>query len=318
VLNLPASVSSIGDFAFGFNINLTNVTIGALIPPQISSSNIFINTGVESGSGNIINVPSTSVSLYESAPGWSNFTFVATPASCFTTAPNQTGLTITDYTCTESVVNIPRQIDGISTTQIGNGAFQDKQLTKVTIPNSITMIGVGAFFQDRLTSVTIPNSVVSIGDSAFSSNELSSVTLSNNLTDIESYVFVLNSLTSVNIPNGVINIRHDAFAFNQLESITLPDSLQNIEVAAFSDNQLTNLTIPSSINTIGDIAFLNNPNLNSVSILAISPPQITSNSIFAATGVAAGSGRSINVPAASVGLYESAPVWLDFNFAPIP
>ena len=50
---------------------------------------------------------------------------------------------------------------------IGTCAFEDNQLTSVTIPNSVTSIGDWAFRKNQLTSVTIPNSVTSIGTNAF-------------------------------------------------------------------------------------------------------------------------------------------------------
>ena len=51
---------------------------------------------------------------------------------------------------------------------IQNGAWEScKELTSVTIPNSITCIGKYAFSGcNSLTSITIPNSVTSIGDQA--------------------------------------------------------------------------------------------------------------------------------------------------------
>lgn len=58
-------------------------------------------------------------------------------------------------------------LDGI--TKIGDAAFSEcRNLTSVTIPNSVTLIERNAFRTcDKLESVTIPNSVTSIGDSAF-------------------------------------------------------------------------------------------------------------------------------------------------------
>jgi len=141
------------------------------------------------------------------------------PDSCFN-FDSGTG-TITDYydyegnnnsnpACTREVI-IPSTIGGNPVTIIGDGAFNENQLTSVTIPNSVTSIGEMAFFSNQLTSLTIGNSVTSIGEMAFGSNKLSALT----------------------IPNSVTTISHSAFRGNQLTSVTIPDSVTSLSSVAF-------------------------------------------------------------------------------------
>ena len=102
-------------------------------------------------------------------------------ADDFNITQNSRGtITITGYRGTVKEVIIPGTIEGIRVTEIGRMAFCEKQLTSVTIPNSVTSIGLEAFKGNQLTSVTIPNSVTSIGDGAFSGNQLTSITLGAN------------------------------------------------------------------------------------------------------------------------------------------
>jgi hypothetical protein len=78
-----------------------------------------------------------------------------------------------------------------------------RNLTSVTIPNSVTSIGESAFDGSGLTSVNIPNSVTSIGEIAFA---------------------MCTGLTSVTIPNSVTSIGVNAFGgCTSLISITMPD-----------------------------------------------------------------------------------------------
>jgi hypothetical protein len=109
------------------------------------------------------------------------------------------GITITHYTETNPAAAIPAKIRNLPVTAIGESAFGGKQLTGVTIPDSVTTIGYAAFDGNQLTSVTIPDSV----------------------TTIEEQAFYRNQLTSVTIPDSVTTIGGDAFAENQLTSITI-------------------------------------------------------------------------------------------------
>ena len=152
-----------------------------------------------------------------------------------------------------------------SVTSIGHRAFENNQLTSVTIPNSVTSIGNSAFENNQLTSVTIPTSVTSIGSGAFKNNQLTSVTIPNSVTSIGSYAFTENQLTSVTIPNGVTSIGDYAFYRNNLTSVIIPNSVTSIGGNAFTENQLTSVTIPSSVTSIDVGAFSGNQ-LTSVTI----------------------------------------------------
>lgn len=177
-------------------------------------------------------------------------------------------------------VGIPSTINGVAVTSIGLNSFLSKQLTSVTIPNSVTTIDGGAFWNNQLTSVTIPSSVTSIdyyafrgnqltsaiipdsvtniGDAAFFSNKLASVTVPSSLTSINSSVFNSNRLTSVTIPSSVTSIGDTAFGSNQLASVTIPGSVTSIGSNAFGFNKLTSVTIPGSVISIGNNAFASN------------------------------------------------------------
>jgi len=225
------------------------------------------------------------------------------PESDFTVTRNSDGVsvTITGYVGTSQSVNIPPTYRGLSVTAIGGGAFAEKRLTSVIIPNSITSIGSMAFNQNRLTSVTIGSGVTTIRVSAFAGNQLTSITIPNSVITIENRVFADNRLTSITIPNSVttigdgvfdgnpnlaaINVSSSNINYSSIEgvlynknlttlirwpagkqgAVVIPNSVTTIGGSAFSGNQLTSITIPNSVTTIGGSAFSRNQ-LTSITI----------------------------------------------------
>ena len=231
------------------------------------------------------------------------------------TVTNQT-ITITGYTGTSSVVDIPSTINGLPVISIGIGAFDGSSLISVTIPNAVTSLGVRAFFECySLTNVTIGSGVTSIGDSAFSGcYSLTNITLGSGVTSIGDYAFSgCTSLTNImvdplnpafssvagvlfnqsqttllqypagkvggyTIPNSITTIADSAFAFcSGLTSITIPNRVTSIGDSVFSGCGLTSITIPNSVTNIGDDAFGGCTSLTRVTI----PNSVTSIGDFA-------------------------------------
>ena len=176
-----------------------------------------------------------------------------------------------------------------SVTSIGGKAFYAcSGLTSVTIGNSVTSIGYMAFNSCRsLTSITIPSSVVYIRSGAFNyCSNLSSINVASGNTHYSSidgvlYNYVQDTLiqcpcakTSVTIPNSVTSIGEEAFCgCTGLTSITIPSNITSIGDYAFCGcTGLTSITIPTSVASIGDYAFSNCTGLTSIDI----PNNITS------------------------------------------
>jgi len=167
-------------------------------------------------------------------------------------------ITITGYNGTDNVLEIPAEISGYPVRAIIERAFESKELTNVSIPNSVTTIGERAFAFNKLTQVTIPNSVISIGEDAFNDNRLTNINIPNSVTTVGGRAFSHNQLTNVSIPNSVTSIGSGAFAWNKLTQVTIPNSVTSIEGGVFSNNKLTNVNIPNSVTSIGGSAFADN------------------------------------------------------------
>ena len=225
------------------------------VDPDINSSNGTQDITVEALSYKFkVNVSTTSMDSY-----------------CYGFDKN-TG-TITNYYCYpgnsygyESVsdVEIPSNIDGVKVVTIGNQAFRNKNLTSVTIPETVTTIDTNSFSNNQISSLVIPSSVTSIGSYAFNDNQL---------PDEDAFIYARNSNGSEDktnlisygganknpvIPEGVTRISYRAFYWCDLLSVEIPNTVTTIASEAFLRNNLTHLDIPDSVTSISGNAFNNN------------------------------------------------------------
>ena len=166
-INIPDSVTSIGNYAFSYCDSLTSVTIGNSVT-SIAESAFFYCISL------------TSIEVDEN-----NTKYKSIDGDLY----NKDGTVLIQYAKGKS--NPPFEIPN-SVTSIGQYAFYCCfRLTNVIIPDSVTSIGDEAFGGCiSLTSINIPDSVMSIGDEAFSDcDSLTSITIPNSVTSIGQYAF---------------------------------------------------------------------------------------------------------------------------------
>ena len=153
-----------------------------------------------------------------------------------------------------------------------------KNLTSVTLPESLTNIGEMSFYGcENLKNINIPSGVTSIGGSAFNGCKSlrGSINIPTGVTSIESYTFYqCEGLSSVVLPDGLISIGENAF-YNckNLTSIHIPDGVTSIENSTFENcEKLKNVNIPAGVTSIGVRAFDTCESLESVTL----PENLTS------------------------------------------
>ncbi len=112
-----------------------------------------------------------------------------------------------------------------------------------------------------------------------------------------------NFVTSVTIPDSVTRIGNKAFMNCNITNINIPDSVTNIGNYAFQSTALTEITIPSSVTEIGYNILNYNNVITSITILATTPPTLSSGSISGSNNC------PIYVPAESVDAYKAATNW---------
>ena len=170
-------------------------------------------------------------------------------------------------------IDIPETV-----TTIGEYAFNNcKNLTTVTGMKNVTKIGDNAFYNcSNLKEITIPDTVESMGTSIFyGCTSLKSVVLPNKRVNITDSTFCnCTSLESITLPDTVEYIRNNAFyGCSSLKKIVWSKSIKEIENNAFKGcSSLTEIIIPDGVTSIGSNAFQNCTSLASVRI----PNSVTS------------------------------------------
>ncbi len=288
-ISIPASVTTIGEFAFENCSTLTEITIGEGVTAignfafsrckSVETIAIAANNPLYKSINNcIINKDTKQIVL-----GCKN-----------SIIPTDDSVTMIGeyafYGAGITTLDIPNTI-----TAIGKRAFYEcSSLTDITIPNSVTIIANATFFGcSNLTEITIPNSVTTVGDQAFSHcTSLNRVTLPNSITSIGSSAFescfalkkvnytgtieswcdisfstnplsngsdfYLNDVkvTDITIPHGKLSVDTWFRGCSSIESVTILSSASSINSYAFEKcSNLTEITIPNSVTKIGTYAF---------------------------------------------------------------
>lgn len=250
-LVIPDNVTEIGYYAFNACNNLETITLPAGLweigPCFIESPNLqtitfkgTMDQWIACGGGQSTFPTTTSVvcqgggTLYRSGTCGNNLTWTLDSSGKLTISG--TG-DMSDYTH-----------DFENNIRTSPWAKYRSMIRSIEIRSGVTYIGAWAFEDTNITSLTIPGSVKTIGRGSFSNNRyLANLTLNSGLEIIGVYAFGDCRIGSVVIPDGVTLIGDRAFAY------CVRDDYVN---GKWVDVGLTSITIPASVTHIWEKAFV--------------------------------------------------------------
>ena len=274
-VSIPASVTSIGDFAFntfstGITVNADNAYYSSDIDGVLFNKTKSLLIQYPAGNSRITYTIPGSVTIIGST-AFANAYLLQTvhvPASVVTISDysfqNMSALSTIDFAPTSALQTI------------GDLAFEGSGMSGFAIPSNVTSIGGSAFADTpNLTSLAIPSSVTSIEGGAFANApQLTSITVTagnthfsadggvlfnQNRTAIVAYPTGLTA-TSYDVPQGVTTVDDNAFSIGgntTLQRITIPSSVTHFGFDVFSGAAaLADLRFEGNAPTVTTTTFL--------------------------------------------------------------
>ena len=145
--------------------------------------------------------------------------------------------------------------DGII--EIGDNAFEGKEINEAFIPYSVRRIGKYAFANcSKLSRVSISGGVEKIEESAFQLCEaLSKIVIPNSVKVIGAMAF--QGCDCLADENGLVIVNHVLYDYvGEGVEVKIPYGVEAISAHAFDGNtDVTDVTIPNSVTSIGEYAF---------------------------------------------------------------
>lgn len=277
---IPETVVSIGDYAFAYRKNLSEIAI----PSSVTAIGSYAFANCENlktieVSQSVKSIQSCVLKNCVSLTKATWRTLVSVPDSAFEGCSALTDVKLSNVTkigerAFSGCIGLKEIILPQSLTEIGEYAFNKTALASITLPQSIDKVGNGWFLGCKyletvnfdgkikeigesafsgcisLKSFEIPSSVVSIGNSAFNScTSLKNIEIPSSVVSIGKFAFIgCSALSEVLFNEGLKTIGESAFhSCKSLSSVQWPLSLEEIGASAFAHTSFPEIYVPKSI-----------------------------------------------------------------------
>ena len=240
---IPETVVSIGDYAFAYRKNLSEIAI----PSSVTAIGSYAFANCENLKTIEVSqsVKSIQSCVFKSCVSLTKATWrtlVSVPDSVFENCSALTDVKLSNVT------------------KIGERAFSGCiGLKEIILPQSLTEIGEYAFNKTALASITLPQSIDKVGNGWFSDCKyLETVYFDGKIKEIGNSAFIsCISLKNIEIPSSVVSIGNAAFSgCSALSEVLFNEGLKAIGEEAFrACKSLSNVQWPLSLEEIGRCAF---------------------------------------------------------------
>lgn len=265
---IPETVVSIGDYAFAYRKNLSEIAI----PSSVTAIGSYAFANCENLKTIEVSesVKSIQSCVFKSCVSLTKATWrtlVSVPDSVFESCSALTDVKLSSVTkigerAFSGCIGLKEIILPQSLTEIGEYAFNKTALASITLPQSIDKVGNGCFLDCKyLETVNFDGKIKEIGESAFSGCiSLKSFEIPSSVVSIGNSAFLdCTSLKNIEIPSSVVSIGN--FAFNgcsALSEVLFNEGLKTIGEEAFGKcKSLSSVQWPLSLKEIGRCAFTN-------------------------------------------------------------
>lgn len=254
---IPETVVSIGDYAFAYRKNLSEIAI----PSSVTAIGSYAFANCENLKTIEVSqsVKSIQSCVFKSCVSLTKATWrtlVSVPDSAFEGCSALTDVKLSNVTkigerAFSGCIGLKEIILPQSLTEIGEYAFNKTALASITLPQSIDKVGNGWFSDCKyLETVNFDGKIKEIGNSAFSGCiSLKNIEIPSSVVSIGNAAFGgCSALSEVLFNEGLKAIGEEAFAAcKSLSSVQWPLSLEEIGAGAFAHTSFPEIYVPKSI-----------------------------------------------------------------------
>lgn len=151
----------------------------------------------------------------------------------------------------KEVVLPEMNLKGEEVESVYENAFEDKGITKLTVPKNYKKIYDKAFKNNKIKELILNEGLVYIFDETFANNEITEFVAPKSFKYASKAAFKGNKIKKVKLTDSVESIGPESFMDNEISELDVANKVRLIYGKAFVNNKLTEVNIPKSLKKQG-------------------------------------------------------------------